>query len=111
NHMLLLGVTAALMIELIWLGRATGRAPIVRLLGIGTLAGLAYTIDLGAGPVILLGAGCHVLFRCGWQAAVIVVAAALPWVGSHHALNHLIGGTWKPANANPEYLSWPGSPF
>src|SRR5439155_14738078 len=32
-------------------------------------------------------------------------------VASHHALNYLIGGTWKPANANPEYLSWPGSPF
>src|SRR5207245_1858315 len=85
NHMLLLGVTAALLVELIWLGRAMGRAPIARLLGIGTLAGLAYTIDLGAGPVILLGAGCHVLFRCGWRAALIVAAAALPWVASHHA--------------------------
>jgi len=111
NHMLLLGVTAVLLVELTWLGREIGRQPIARLIGIGTLAGLAYTIDLGAGPVIVLGVGCHVLIRCGWRAACIVAAAALPWVASHHALNYLIGGTWKPANANPEYLCWPGSPF
>lgn len=111
NHMLLLGVTAILLVEAVWLGHEGRRAPMMRLIGIGTLTGLAYTIDLGAGPVILLGAGCHVLFRCGWRAALIVGAAALPWVASHHALNYLIGGTWVPANANPEYLSWPGSPF
>jgi len=111
NHMMLLGVTAMLLVELVWLGREGRRSPILRLIGIGALAGFAYAIDLGAGPVMLLGTCCHVFGRCGWRASLIVAAAALPCVASHHALNYLIGGTWKPANANPEYLNWPGSPF
>jgi hypothetical protein len=111
NHMLLLGVIAVLLVEAVWLGHEARRPPTMQLVGIGLLAGLAYTIDLGAGPVILLGAFCHVMFRCGWRAALIVATAALPWLVSHHLLNYLIGGTWKPANANPDYLSWPGSPF
>jgi hypothetical protein len=37
--------------------------------------------------------------------------AALPWIVLHHALNYAIGGSLKPANANPEYFRWPGSPF
>jgi hypothetical protein len=40
-----------------------------------------------------------------------VLLAALPWVLAHHALNFAIGGTWRPANANPEYFDWPSSPF
>ena len=39
------------------------------------------------------------------------VLAALPWFVLHHVLNYAIGGTVKPANANPEYFRWPGSPF
>src|SRR5262249_24812928 len=37
--------------------------------------------------------------------------AALPWLALHHAINYAIGGSWKPANANPSYFRWPGSPF
>src|SRR5207253_6064302 len=35
----------------------------------------------------------------------------LPWVLAHHVLNYWVGGSWKPANANPEFFDWPGSPF
>jgi hypothetical protein len=37
--------------------------------------------------------------------------AALPWLALHHGVNYAVGGTLKPANAAPEYLDWPGSPF
>src|SRR5262249_23740993 len=37
--------------------------------------------------------------------------AALPWLALHQGLNYFVGGTWKPANANPEYFVWPGCPF
>ena len=52
NHIMLLGVTAALLVELVELGRVEPAAaePYGRLLLAGALAGFAYTIDLGAGP-------------------------------------------------------------
>jgi hypothetical protein len=109
NHILLLAVTAALLVELVWLAEAGPSWP--RLLGVGSLAGLAYTIDLGAGPVIALGAGGLVFYRCRFPGAAIMAAAALPWVELHHLLNYHIGGTWRPANAVAAYLDWPGSPF
>jgi hypothetical protein len=109
NHILMLGVAAALLVELVWLAEIGPTWP--RLVGIGALAGLAYTIDLGGGPVLVVGTGCHVLYRCRLRAAIIVAATAFPWVVLHHSLNFLIGGTWRPANAVPAYLSWPGSPF
>jgi hypothetical protein len=37
--------------------------------------------------------------------------AALPWLALHHGVNYAIAGTITPANANVEYLTWPGSPF
>jgi hypothetical protein len=40
-----------------------------------------------------------------------VLLAALPWLAAHHALNYRVGGTWRPANANPEFFDYPGSPF
>ena len=36
---------------------------------------------------------------------------AAPCIILHHLLNYHIGGTLTPANANAEYLQWPGSPF
>ena len=77
----------------------------------GGLAGLAYTIDLGAGPVLALGAAGVVAYRRRLAGLVPFAAAALPFVALHHALNYRIGGTFGPANAHVEYLLWPGSPF
>ncbi len=108
NHILLLAVTAALMLAL---AHREMRSPL-RVAKLGFLAGLGYTIDLGAGPVIL----ASVLGLIAWRSRSakttgVFLAAALPWLALHHAVNYAVGGTFQPANANPEYLMWPGSPF
>ncbi|MHB1422085.1 MAG: hypothetical protein ACYC3I_02590 [Gemmataceae bacterium] len=133
NHILLLAVAAALTLaaarrsEEMHEDRASWR----RCARLGFLAGLAYTIDLGAGPVLLLCTSCLVLtcsqylpvrsaskgvilpcLRCGLVKGFFVFAlSATPWLVLHHALNYAIGGSFKPANANPEYFRWPGCPF
>jgi hypothetical protein len=130
NHILLLAIASGLALGVVglraemWNGRASWRY----FAALGFLAGLGYTIDLGTGPVILI---CTVglvfgdSFSREPQASITVRArlrlaakrialfamAALPWIVLHHALNYAIGGSLKPANANPEYFRWPGSPF
>jgi chromate transport protein ChrA len=139
NHILLLAVTAALVLELAWLMAESQRGSMSawRLAAVGTLAGLGYTIDLGTGPVILLCttvliAACRkkTLLRSVanqdsagtrsgerapllgfWSSGLIFALAALPWLVLHHALNYAIGGSFQPANAHAEYFVWPGSPF
>jgi hypothetical protein len=112
NHSLLLAVTAMLLFELTRLSRtaAIDRSTF-RLLAAGSLAGLAYTIDLGAGPVITLGAAAMVAYRRRMRGLIPFAAAVAPWLLLHHGLNFAIGGTLGPANAHLEYLDWPGSPF
>lgn len=110
NHVFLLGVVALLLVQLAHLEHDA--ASWRRLLAVGTLAGLGYTIDLGAGPVLLLCLLPLIAYRCGsLRAPALVLLAALPWLGLHHAVNYAVGGTWKPANAVPEYFHWPGCPF
>jgi len=114
NHMLLLGVAAALFLGLSRLAEEAraGRVPLLRLAGLGTLTGLGYTIDLGAGPILLVCTLGLVAYRCQRLRPVAVFAlAALPWLALHHAVNYAVGGTFRPANAVPAYLQWPGSPF
>ncbi|HTU92642.1 MAG TPA: hypothetical protein VMF69_21350 [Gemmataceae bacterium] len=129
NHVLLLAVASALVLGIAGLPPSGGkRQPFTHIAALGFLAGLGYTIDLGDGPVILLCTAGVVLiepFRRVPKASVdirarlrnaakrtfIFAAAALPWLILHHALNYAIGGSFKPANANPEYFRWPGSPF
>jgi hypothetical protein len=82
------------------------------LAGAGTLAGLGYTIDLGAGPPLLACALALVAWRCrSWRALAVFGLAAAPWLALHHAVNYATGGTFKPANAVPEYFLWEGCPF
>jgi hypothetical protein len=108
NHILLLAVSAALLVELVQISRdAVPR----RFWVAGFLAGLAYTIDLGAGPAITLGAAGLVVYRGRLAGSWRFFAGAAPCVLLHHALNYAIGGTFGPANAHVEYLMWPGSPF
>ena len=114
NHILLLGVATLLLLGLTWLGHDSraGRVPWPRLLGLGTLAGLGYTIDLGAGPVLLactMGVVAYRTRRLRPLAAFVLMA--LPWLALHHAANYAVGGTFRPANSVPQYLQWPGSPF
>jgi hypothetical protein len=116
NHILLLAVAMALLVELAWLRYGPSYQTPARLLALGCLAGLGYTIDLGAGPLICAGAGLAVLLHChqrarGVRGVAWFTLAALPWLGLHHGLNYMIGGHWKPANAFPEHFLWPGSPF
>jgi hypothetical protein len=112
NHILLLATAMALLVELAWLSHGKEQQTVGRFLRIGFLAGLSYAIDLGAGPVMCGFTGVLILFRCRRPLLITcLIAAALPWGLLHHELNHAIGGTWKPANANPEYFQFPGSPF
>jgi hypothetical protein len=110
NHMMLLGVASLLMLQL---AQVDKRAPLWRSLLIGTLAGLGYAIDLGAGPVLVV---CAVLYLA-WQArprlgaCVAFTAGLMPCLVAHHLLNFAVGGTLGPANAVPEYFDWPGCPF
>ena len=114
SHIQLLAVTAALLLCLASLAEETrgGRLPWFQLLALGALAGLGYTIDLGVGPVVLVGTLGVVLYRCRSLTAVAVVAlAAAPWLILHHTLNYVIGGTFLPANTTLEYFRRPGSSF
>jgi hypothetical protein len=123
NHILLLAVTAVLTLHVAHLLQdAHDRPAPWRLVSLGTLAGLGYTIDLGTGPVFLLSTGLFLLAHCRselgfvdprrWLApGLLFAAAALPWLVLHHVLNYLIGGSFTPANAHAEYFLWPDSPF
>jgi hypothetical protein len=115
NHVLLLGVTGPLMLGLARLAEAAcsgGRVRVGALLGLGALAGLGYTIDLGAGPVLFVCTLAVVAYRGRVPGAVAwFLAAALPWLALHHAVNYAVGGTLAPANAVAAYLQWTGSPF
>jgi hypothetical protein len=123
NHILLLAVTSALTLGVAGLNEEMiqGRSSWRRFAVLGTLGGLGYTIDLGVGPVVLLCTAVLVVMKKGVRNLFLgagrkrfltpFFAAALPWFVLHHALNYAIGGSFKPANANPEYFRWPGSPF
>ncbi len=126
NHILLLALTSALVLEVAILHEETktGHAFWRRFAVLGFLAGLGYTIDLGVGPVILVCTAGLVMsysfsrepqasarVRLAAKRTVVYCMAALPWIALHHALNYAIGGSLKPANANPDYFCWPGSPF
>jgi hypothetical protein len=114
NHSLLLGVAAILVLQGSRLGSSqdAGKPLIRRVLALGWWAGLAYSIDLGAGPVLLLCTLGLVAARCRrpWLIALFLLAAS-PWLVLHHAVNYAVGGTFKPANAVAEYFDWPGCTF
>ncbi|HYT90001.1 MAG TPA: hypothetical protein VEL76_14945, partial [Gemmataceae bacterium] len=114
NHILLLGISAALTLGLAH--QADGLQPVGFtwrwLAGLGTLAGLGYATDLGAGPPLLVCSLGLVAWRCRSGRAVgLFLLGALPWLVLHHAVNYATGGTFKPANAVPEYFLWDGCPF
>jgi hypothetical protein len=69
-------------------------------------------MDLAVGPVLAACTFGMVVYRLRtWRSAGVFALAALPGLALHHALNFHIGGTWKPANAVPEYFNWPGCSF
>lgn len=112
NHMMLLGVAAVLFLQLAWLSIEGRDTSWPRLAWLGTLAGIGYSIDLGTGPVLFVCAAATVAWRTRRAVPIaIFLAAAMPSIVAHHALNYAVGGTFKPANANPEYFLYPGCPF
>jgi hypothetical protein len=126
NHILLLAVVSALALGIANLCPEARQGQIGwrRFAALGFLAGLGYTIDLGAGPVVLFCTFLLILccsfsrqskasapLQLAAKQTALFVLAALPWLILHHVLNYAIGGSFKPANAHPEYFRWPGSPF
>ena len=114
NHILLLGVTAPLMLGVARLSAASNSDGGVafRLIALGSLAGFGYTLDLGAGPVLLMCTGIYLILELRrFRPVMIFALAVLPWLVFHHTLNYAVGGTFKPANANSEYFNWPGCSF
>jgi hypothetical protein len=123
NHIMLLAVTTWIVVFIDRLGggfpkiHSVGRDPCnwkspTIPMALGTLAGIAYTIDLGAGPVIcLLTLMTAAVLLQSWNDVLLIGVMAAPWILSHHVLNYHIGGTLGPANANPEFFRWPGCPF
>ncbi|MFL5327729.1 MAG: hypothetical protein ACJ8C4_02340 [Gemmataceae bacterium] len=71
NHILLLAVATAIL----FICDSARPLSAVRVLILGTLAGLAYTIDLGAGPVIALGTGVYLVWRTFLEPATWCSAA------------------------------------
>ena len=110
-HVALLGPAVWLCV-LLATATARGRLSAAAGVGVGTLAGVGYTLDLAVGPAlwVILIPLVAVTFRSaagvGW-----VLVGGLPWAAAHHALNYQVAGTLLPANAVLEYLTWPGSPF
>lgn len=90
NHILLLAVVAAICLQIVHLAR-DAEAGVVsrwRLLGLGTLAGLGYNLDLGAGPLLLAGMLALIVYRCRRpSAAVLFLLAAVPWLAAGLGVN------------------------
>lgn len=103
NHILLLAV-AMVVFRLLSISDAEGWTS-RRTFLLGTFAGIAYSLDLGAGPPLCL------LVCALSRNRLRLIIAAMPWIVFHHVVNYQIGGSLAPANANPAFFNWPGSPF
>jgi hypothetical protein len=114
NHILFLGASAALFLQVIRLAQAdwAKQTPWGSLALLGSLAGLGYTLDLGCGPVLLLCGLPWLIWRVRRVVPILVVLlAAAPWGILHHGLNYAVCGSFSPINSTPEHFRWPGSPF
>lgn len=108
SHILLLGVCSAVIL-LISKKRTSTRT---ELLMVGALAGVGYTLDVAIGSILVIAIlGLLIARNYRWTPAIVMLAAAFPWFALHHALNYMIGGSLLPANTNPAFFQWPGSPF
>lgn len=114
NHIFLLGVAALIFLNLTYLTEEIRSNKLLsyRLWLIGTLTGLGFSIDLGAGPILFLCLLILIIYRCRNLHSVILFSlGALPWLICHYAINYYIGGTFKPLAAVSQYLIYPGSAF
>jgi len=119
DHILLLAVASGLALALAHLAHWARKRPVnangpTKLVAaIGSLAGLAYTIDQATGPAMLLASAALVVYRLRqrWKMLAIFALAALPWLAVHHTINYWLGGTLTPIGSVPEFFDWPGSSF
>jgi len=78
----------------------------------GFLIGLAYTLDLGIGPVLVIAA---LIYGCiKWrslQSLALCAAGMVPLMAVHHWFNYQITGMIGPPGANVAFLDYPGSAF
>jgi hypothetical protein len=115
SHILMLAAAAALVASFAGAARDEGQSARLswwRAVWLGTLAGLGYAIEQGVGQLFWGWALVAVVYRWGLGRVVpLFVAASLPWIVLHHAVNYAVGGTLKPANAVPAYFDYPGSLF
>ncbi len=114
NHILFLGVSAALFLQVVRVAQAdlAKETPWFNLVLLGTLAGLGYTLDLGCGPVLLVCGLPWMIWRIRRVRPILVILlAAAPWGMLHHGINYVICGSFSPINSSPEHFRWPGSPF
>jgi hypothetical protein len=110
GHIVLLAVAALLFLHLAAAARRASPGWMTWAVA-GGLSGLAYAIDLAAGPLLMVCVGMYVAVRAGRRAIVAFGCAALPWLALHHAITWGIGGTLLPLNADARNFNWAGAPF
>lgn len=114
QHIVLLALAVLVLIDAhdLCAGIDSERKDRCRVARMGLYAGLAYGVDFGAGAPLATLTGLFVIrHRPSLKSLVIVSAAMLPGVMFYHGVNYAIGGSLMPANANVNYLHFPGSPF
>ena len=110
GHLPLLAVVAAVCAAVCT--SRPGPCAAVPLAWLGTLAGVGYHLDAGAGPPLLPALAVWVWLRGGGLSELVWLGlGAAPWVIGYHAYNLAWGGTLRPLNMVPAFLAWPGSPF
>jgi len=116
-HIIGLGLAAAVFWQLAELGRTGGGGrPVVRLLTVGALGGLAYAVEAPTGGLMLAGAALVAAWRrptwgAAACAAVWVSLGAFPWIALHHAVTYAYAGTFGPPSSHPEFFNYPDSEF
>jgi len=108
-HAMLLGVLGVLFVLMD--GAARRGLPVAAAIATGALAGMAYGLEAGMGPLVVV-----TMLGCTWAIArprvAWVVAGAVPFVGLHHVLNWQLAHTLiTPPSSIMANLTWPGSPF
>jgi hypothetical protein len=78
----------------------------------GLLVGMAYTLDLGTGPVLVIAALIYGAMKWrNFTSLVLCVLGMIPFIALHHWLNYRTSGMFGPANANVAFFDYPGSAF
>lgn len=110
SHILLLGAAAPLTALV---AKQKGNRPGAKaIVAMGLLAGAGYSIEQGIGQLLWGWTLLYVAYRTvSFRMALLYVVASLPFLLSHHIVNYVISGTWKPPGTIPEYFDYPGSIF